>query len=103
MKIQLRRQFTMTACVLLMGVLPLSGTALAQSGAQPPPNVGSGDCDRACLQGLAEQYLAALVAHDPGKVALAKNVRYSENSVPLPIPDGFWKNATGGASLTVCT
>ena len=26
---------------------------------------------------------------------LAKGVRYSENSVPLPIPDGFWKNASG--------
>jgi hypothetical protein len=60
-----------------------------------PPNVGTGDCDRACLQGLAEQFIAALVAHDPSKVPLAKGVRYSENSVPLPIPDGFWKNATG--------
>jgi hypothetical protein len=72
----------------------LASVAAAQSGASLPPNVGSGDCDRACLQGLAEQFIAALVAHDPGKVPLAKGVRYSENSVPLPIPDGFWKNAT---------
>jgi hypothetical protein len=71
-----------------------AGAAPAQTLA-PPPNVGSGDCDRACLQGLAEQFIAALIAHDPGKVPLAKGVRYSENSVPLPIPDGFWKNATG--------
>ena len=41
------------------------------------------------------QFIAALVAHDPSKVPLARGVRYSENSVPLPIPDGFWKNATG--------
>jgi hypothetical protein len=60
-----------------------------------PADVGSGDCDRGCLQDLAEQFIAALLAHDPGKVPLAKGVRYSENSVPLPIPDGFWKNATG--------
>jgi len=73
----------------------LATAAPAQTSAPLPPNVGSSDCDRACLQGLAEQYLSALLAHDPGKVPLARNVRYSENSVPLPIPDGFWKNATG--------
>ncbi|HEY0340960.1 MAG TPA: hypothetical protein VGC34_09160, partial [Steroidobacteraceae bacterium] len=68
---------------------------VTQAGVALPPNVDSGDCDRACLQGLAEQFITAVVAHDPGKVPLAKGVRYSENSVPLPIPDGFWKNATG--------
>lgn len=72
----------------------LATAAAAQSGRAMPPNVGSGDCDRACLQALAEKFIAALVAHDPGLVPLAKSVRYSENSVPLPIPDGFWKNAT---------
>jgi hypothetical protein len=60
-----------------------------------PPAVGSGDCDRACLQALAEQFIAALLAHDPSRVPLARGVQYSENSVPLPIPDGFWKNASG--------
>jgi hypothetical protein len=69
--------------------------AARAQGTPLPPNVGSGDCDRACLQDLAEQFIAALIAHDPAKVRLAKGVRYSENSVPLPIPDGFWKNATG--------
>src|SRR5580658_7644599 len=73
----------------------LATAALAQTAAPLPPNVGSNDCDRTCLQALAEQFIAALIAHDPGKVPLAKGVRYSENSVPLPIPDGFWKNATG--------
>jgi hypothetical protein len=72
----------------------LAAAASAQTGASLPPNVGSGDCDRTCLQGLAEKFLAALVAHDPSMVPLAKGARYSENSVPLPIPDGFWKNAT---------
>ena len=79
------------AASVLMAVAP----AATPTAASLPPNVGTGDCDRACLQGLAEQFIAALVAHDPSKVPLAKGVRYSENSVPLPIPDGFWKNATG--------
>ena len=79
------------AATLAMG----AASAATPTAASLPPDVGTGDCDRACLQGLAEQFIAALVAHDPSKVPLAKGVRYSENSVPLPIPDGFWKNATG--------
>ncbi|MEJ1964886.1 MAG: hypothetical protein WDO56_26475 [Gammaproteobacteria bacterium] len=95
MKIRLTRWTRPALCALLAGtVVSLATPALAQTGASPPPNVGTGDCDRACLQALAEQFIVALIAHDPGKVPLAKNARYSENSVPLPIPDGFWKNAT---------
>src|SRR5690349_1731182 len=78
------------AATLAMG----AASAATPTAASLPPDVGTGDCDRACLQGLAEQFIAALVAHDPSKVPLAKGVRYSENSVPLPIPDGFWKNAS---------
>jgi hypothetical protein len=98
MKTSLKHRFVAATCALFVGSLAMhaSAPAAAQNGAAAlPPNVGTGDCDRACLQGLAEQFVAALLAHDPSKVPLAKGVRYSENSVPLPIPDGFWKNATG--------
>jgi len=92
----LNRWARRVTCAGAIATLTLLATAAAaQTGATLPPNVGSGDCDRACLQGLAEKFVAALVAHDPSLVPLAKGVRYSENSVPLPIPDGFWKNATG--------
>ena len=95
MKIGLKCRLAALGCAALLGGLALKATPAAAQSATPPANVGTGDCDRACLQGLAEQFIGALLAHDPGKVPLAKNVRYSENSVPLPIPDGFWKNATG--------
>jgi hypothetical protein len=36
-------------------------------------------CDRACLKNLADSYVAALVAHDPSKVPLARNIRTVEN------------------------
>ncbi len=96
MRIGLRDQIIATACVLVVTTLALRATSTAaQTDVSVPPNVGTGDCDRACLNGLAEQFVSALLDHDPSKVPLAKGVRYSENSVPLPIPDGFWKNATG--------
>ncbi len=55
--------------------------------AAPPNNV----CDRACLDGWADRYMAALVAHDPGRLPWAKNARFSENNVMLKPGDGLWK------------
>jgi hypothetical protein len=95
MRIGPKQRLLAATCALFLGSVALQSTAPAQTSAALPPNVGTGDCDRSCLQALAEQFIAALLAHDPSKVPLAKGARYSENSVPLPIPDGFWKNATG--------
>ena len=38
---------------------------------------GTGDCDRACLTGIADAYIAALVAHTPSKAPLASNVKFT--------------------------
>ena len=51
------------------------------------------NCDRACLENLVNQYLAAVVAHDPKRLPLSQDVRYTENDQPLEIGDGFWKTA----------
>jgi len=48
------------------------------------------DCDRACLEGFVNQYLAALAAHDPSRLPLAKNARYTENGQTLKLNDGMW-------------
>jgi len=47
-------------------------------------------CDRACLIGLSDRYMDALVTQNPGVLPWAKKVRYSENSVPMMIGDGLW-------------
>ena len=52
-------------------------------------------CDRACLEGVMDQYLAALVAHDPKRVPLSAEARYSENDQLMDIGDGFWKTVEG--------
>jgi hypothetical protein len=96
MKMNLGRQAAIAASMLLVATLALPAAPdPGLTGTTLRPNVGTGDCARACLQSVAEQFIAAVIAHDITKVPLAKGVRYSENSVPLPIPDGFWKNATG--------
>ena len=60
---------------------------------QYDPNV-SYDCDRACLHGFVEQYLAALVAHDPSRLPLARGVKFTENGQALKLGDGLWGTAS---------
>jgi hypothetical protein len=51
-------------------------------------------CDRACLKGLVDSYLAALVAHDSSRVPIARDVKFVENTVPQHPGDGLWKTAS---------
>jgi hypothetical protein len=53
------------------------------------------NCDRACLEGVIDQYLAALVKHDPKGLPLSEDVIYTENAQALKVGDGFWKTAEG--------
>ncbi|HEX4001292.1 MAG TPA: hypothetical protein VHX36_01495 [Candidatus Acidoferrales bacterium] len=50
-------------------------------------------CDRACLTGAMNDYVAALVAHDPSRVPLSPHVEFVENTVPMHPGDGLWKTA----------
>ena len=59
------------------------------------PVRAAASCDRACLEHIAEQYLAAMVAHDPSKAPIASRTRYTENGVELTLPDGLWRTADG--------
>ncbi len=53
-------------------------------------------CDRDCLVKLADTYIAALVAHDPGKVPLAPDVKIVENAQRIKAGEGLWKTVTAG-------
>jgi hypothetical protein len=50
-------------------------------------------CDRKCLIGVADRYMAALVSQKPQDVSWAPRVRFTENSVPMMIGDGLWGSA----------
>ena len=66
------------------------------------PKAGSGQmasaeaiCDYACLTSLLDQYLGRLVAHDPSPLPLAADVKFTENTIPLRIPDALWGTISG--------
>ena len=65
------------------------------------PAVAQGRCDRACLEGIAEQYLDALVAKDPKRLPVAGGVKYTENGQRLQLGDGFWNSVTGRGTYTL--
>ena len=50
--------------------------------------------DRAALLKLADTYLASLLAHDPGKVPLASDVKVVENVTRIKPGEGLWKTAS---------
>jgi hypothetical protein len=68
--------------------------------ARPLP-AKTGDCDRACLNGFVDQYMAAVAAHDPSKLPTSANVRYSENNVEMKLGEGLWQTSDGWGSYKV--
>jgi hypothetical protein len=70
---------------LLLSALLISGAAQAAAPA----------CDETCLNGYVDRYLAAVAARDPSKAPLAPTIRFTENTRPLKVGDGFWATATG--------
>ncbi|HEY0466829.1 MAG TPA: hypothetical protein VGC79_21635 [Polyangiaceae bacterium] len=45
-------------------------------------------CDRPCLAKHADAYFTALVAHDPSRLPLSKDVTYTETGIAKPIGQG---------------
>jgi hypothetical protein len=72
----------------IIGIVAVA--ALGASGAQ----AADAGCDRACLTGIMDAYLHAVVSHDAASLALARNVKYTENGVRINIGDGLWQTAS---------
>jgi hypothetical protein len=67
----------------LIGVLALGlgPVAIAQT---------SKDCDRACLSGITDAYLAAMASHDLKQAPFDSQVKFTENGQALAPGDGLW-------------
>ncbi len=55
----------------------------------------SADCDEACLRKVMDDYLAALAAHDPKRLAVAAKARFTENGVAIPLGEALWVTISG--------
>jgi len=76
----------------------LAGSLAASLGAAPARADGGAvapECNRACLTGIMDRYVAALVRHDPSGLPLNRDARFTENTMPLKIgKEGMWISAS---------
>jgi hypothetical protein len=81
----------LTSAVIMVAALTFAGSA------------GAASCDKKCLEGIADQYRAAYLKHDPKLAPFAKKVRFTENNVEMQFPDASWDTVTEevGTPLTL--
>src|SRR5580704_17591743 len=68
-----------------------SSFLLALAGATFIPAAFAADCDRACLKGVLDQYMNAVIQHNPSAVPLTPGYRQTENAVVLRPGQGIWQ------------
>jgi hypothetical protein len=89
----------MRSTLVISGALAIIVAAAITGYVTPRAHASTGpvplNCNRACLEGVVDQYLAALVAHDPKRLPLSADVMYTENDQAMDVGDGFWKTVEG--------
>lgn len=78
--------FTFKLSKWKMGLVALGLSIAVQAQNKP--------CDAACLRGMADKYLDALVKRDATQLPLAKAVKFTENGKALSLKEGLWKAAS---------
>ncbi len=75
------------ACGLLLSVVPMASVAQV-----PQPAA----CNRACLEGYVDRYMDAMLAHKVSDDLFAREVKFTENGVRLPLgSEGLWFRMSG--------
>jgi len=75
-----------------------AGAGMAGAASEPPGGVPLPvrACQRECLEGYMDKYLAAMAAHHVDPALFAPDVRFTENGVELPFgTEGLWATASG--------
>jgi hypothetical protein len=80
--------------LLTLGACSDSAETAAPEAAAPAaaPAAPEPGCNRDCLIGKTDAYIAALVAHDPAQAPLAANVAFVENVTKLMPGEGLWQS-----------
>lgn len=75
--------------LLSLAVVPPSALA------QQPPRANPA-CDRACLEGYVDRYLDAMLANEVSPKLFARDVKFTENGIQLPLGnEGLWFGMSG--------
>ena len=75
------------ALLVVLALLPAA--AIAQS-------AGKAACDRACLEKYIDRYMDAMLAHQVSPTLFARECKFTENGVQLPLGnEGLWSSMVG--------
>jgi hypothetical protein len=90
-----------TVVVALMACASMRPSLYAQAGRAParPKVPAPPPCDPACLNAMVDSYLAALEAHDPKRIPLARTVKFTENTGALDVGEGLWVGAAEAPTM----
>lgn len=91
----LRSMILGAMAMLIGGMIAAQPSRAAIAEPKPPTAAAAAQCDRTCLEGVVNQYLAALAARDPSKLSFASDVKFTENTAKLKVGEGFWATANG--------
>jgi hypothetical protein len=81
------------AAVGLAALLLISTVCDSRAAYAAAPQATS-ECDSPCLTNLMDQYVAALVKHDPTGLPLSSNLKFTENTATIAVGDGLWVGAS---------
>ena len=93
----MRTKLLMAGAAALFSLIAATGAGPSQAG-EPGRGLNASpaiSCDRACLVGMAEDYMKAFVAKDPRRLPLASHVKFTENNVEMKLGDGAWAVISG--------
>ncbi len=90
------------AILAMAAPLALGLCCSAASPAGKRASGGAPSCDYACLTSFADRYLSALAARDPSRLPLAAGLKFTENTIPLKIPDALWGTISGLGTYRIC-
>jgi hypothetical protein len=81
--------FALTAC-------QNSGPQSTAPKTEAPQTPVQNNCDRACLEKYIDQYIDAMLAHQVSDKLFAKDCRFTENGIQLPLGnEGLWASMVG--------
>ncbi|HEY4212572.1 MAG TPA: hypothetical protein VGM84_13915 [Steroidobacteraceae bacterium] len=81
-------------------VASLAGAAQPQPAASPAAH-NSSECDHDCLVGFTHRYMDALLHKDPSRIPLARDAKFTENDVVMPIGEGIWATISSVAKTSL--
>jgi hypothetical protein len=103
----LRTLMMVALALLVLGGAAWPRKARADEGkslvlAPAPQAVGSpGECNRDCLYAFVDKYFDAMLSRCSCNLAVAPDVRYTENEQPVKPGEGIWKTFSGRGTYRV--